>query len=86
MFNSIIYLKQVVVGKNPKKMANMKTPIFDLNKSGTGNPTVSLEDPVTRRNVWTDILQNPILSQNYMVNCSVKLFILLNIGIYNWST
>ncbi|XP_078317076.1 uncharacterized protein LOC111121151 isoform X8 [Crassostrea virginica] len=47
-------------------MANMKTPIFDLNKSGTGNPTVSLEDPVTRRNVWSDILQNPVLSQNYM--------------------
>nr|XP_022314255.1 uncharacterized protein LOC111118863 [Crassostrea virginica] len=47
-------------------MANMKTPIFDLNKSGTGNPSVSLEDPVTRRNVWSDILQNPVLSQNYM--------------------
>lgn len=40
-----------------------KKPIFDLKKSNSMNPGISIKDPITGRNVLKEILQNP--AENY---------------------
>lgn len=42
-----------------------KRPIFDLKKSNSFNSSITIEDPVTGKNVLDEILQDP--AENYKV-------------------